>query len=257
VKRAIEVEAKRLTDILENGDIITQQTRSFDAGSNKTFSIRDKEDAEDYRYFPEPDLTPFYFQDDFIDTIRRSIPALQEERIKKYIFELQLSEYDAAVLTEEKTFSDYFEKVIQHTDNYKAIANWMLGPVKSWMNENNKEISEFPVMPPQLAALIDLIDSGRVSFSVASTKIFAQLVNDPSKDPGQIIIDQNLIQQSDVSVLEPVIDQVLIKYADKVMEYKKGKKGLLALFVGEVMKQSKGKADPKITNELLVEKLKS
>jgi aspartyl-tRNA(Asn)/glutamyl-tRNA(Gln) amidotransferase subunit B len=257
VKRAIEAEAKRLVDILENDDIITQQTRSFDADSNKTFSIRDKEDADDYRYFAEPDLTPFYLQDDFIETIRRNIPALQEERIKKYTSELQLSEYDAVVLTEEKTLSDYFEKVIPHTDNYKAIANWMLGPVKSWMNENNKEITEFPIMPQQLAALIDLIDSGKVSFSVASTKIFAQLINDPSKEPEQIIIEQNLIQQSDVSVLEPVIEQVLIKYADKVIEYKKGKKGLLALFVGEVMKQSKGKADPKITNELLVKKLKS
>jgi aspartyl-tRNA(Asn)/glutamyl-tRNA(Gln) amidotransferase subunit B len=257
VKRAIEAEAKRLIDILENGDIITQQTRSFDADSNKTFSIRDKEDADDYRYFAEPDLTPFYLQDDFIETIRRSIPALQEERIKKYTSELQLSEYDAVVLTEEKALSDYFEKVIQHTDNYKAIANWILGPVKSWMNENNKEISEFPIMPRQLAALINLTDSGKVSFSIASTKIFAQLINDSSKEPEQIAIEQNLIQQSDVSVLEPVIEQVLIKYADKVIEYKKGKKGLLALFVGEVMKQSKGKADPKITNELLVEKLKS
>ena len=257
VKRAIDTEAKRLIDILENGGIITQQTRSFDANNGISFAIRDKEDADDYRYFPEPDLTPFNLQDDFIETIRRNIPALQEERIKKYTSALRLSEYDAAVLTEEKAFSDYFENVIQYTDNYKGAANWMLGPVKSWMNENNKEISQFPIQPKQIASLIDLIDSGRISFSAASTKIFSQLINDPSKSPLQIATEENLIQQSDVSILEPVIDQVLIKYADKVKEYKKGKKGLLALFVGEVMRQSKGKADPKITNELLVEKLKS
>jgi aspartyl-tRNA(Asn)/glutamyl-tRNA(Gln) amidotransferase subunit B len=257
VKRAIDTEAKRLIDILENKGTITQQTRSFDANNGISFAIRDKEDADDYRYFPEPDLTPFDLQDDFIETIRRSIPALQEERINKYTSALQLSEYDAAVLTEEKTFSDYFENVIKYTDNYKGAANWMLGPVKSWINENNKEINAFPVQPKQLASLIDLIDSGRISFSAASTKVFSELINYPDKSPLQIATEENLIQQSDVSALEPVIEQVLIKYADKVKEYKKGKKGLLALFVGEVMKQSKGKADPKITNKLLVEKLKS
>jgi aspartyl-tRNA(Asn)/glutamyl-tRNA(Gln) amidotransferase subunit B len=257
VKRAVDVEAKRLMDILEQGGVITQQTRSFDANKEITFSIRDKEDADDYRYFPEPDLTAFNLTDDFIESVRHTIPSLQEERIKKYTSDLQLSEYDAAVLTDEKTVSDYFENIIQYTNNYKASANWMLGPVKSWMNENSKEISEIPIKPAQLAGLIDLVDSGKVSFSVASAKIFLLLMNDPVKDPEQIAIEQNLIQQSDISDLEPVIEQVLIKYADKVMEYKKGKKGLLALFVGEVMKQSKGKANPKITNEMLLEKLKS
>jgi aspartyl-tRNA(Asn)/glutamyl-tRNA(Gln) amidotransferase subunit B len=257
VKKAIDSETKRLIDRLEKGGIITQQTRSFDADRNITFAIRDKEDADDYRYFPEPDLTPIDLQDDFIESIRYSIPALQEERIKKYTSELHLSEYDASVLTEEKAFSDYLENTIQHTNSYKGAANWMLGPVKSWMNENNKEINQFPIETKQLAALIGLVDAGKISFSVASTKIFTQLISNPSKSPEQIATEQNLIQQSDVSALEPVIDKILIKYADKVIEYKKGKKGLLALFVGEVMKQSKGKADPKITNELLVEKLKS
>jgi aspartyl-tRNA(Asn)/glutamyl-tRNA(Gln) amidotransferase subunit B len=224
VKKAIDIEAKRLIDILEKGGVITQQTRSYDADSNITFAIRDKEDADDYRYFPDPDLTPFDLQDNFIETIRRSIPDLQEERIKKYTSKLHLSEYDAAVLTEEKVFSDYFENIIQHTDNYKGAANWMLGPVKSWMNENNKETNQFPIKPGQLAALIGLVDAGKISFSVASTKVFAILLNDPSKKPEQIVTEQNLIQQSDVSVLEPVIEQVLIKYADKVVEYKKGKK---------------------------------
>lgn len=257
VKRAIEIEAKRLIDLVEAGEKIVQQTRSFDANNGTTFSIRDKEDADDYRYFAEPDLTPFHLQDEFIERIRQSIPALPEERIEKYTSALQLSAYDAAVLTEERNFSDYFEQVIQHTKNNKAAANWMSGPVKSWLNENGSEIETFPLSATQLALLINLIDSGKVSFSVASTKIFPELIKNPTKTPEQIATEQNLIQQSDVSSIGPLIDSVLEKFADKVIEYKKGKKGLLALFVGEVMKQSKGKADPKVTNELLLEKLKS
>ena len=132
----------------------------------------------------------------------------------------------------------------------------MHGPIKSWLNENSKEINSFPIPAQQLAEVIQLVDSGKVSFSAASTKLFAQLLENPAKNPEQIAIEENLIQQSDVSHIGPIIDKVLEKFADKVTEYKKGKKGLLALFVGEVMKLSKGKADPKITNELLLEKLK-
>lgn len=257
VKRAIEVESKRLIDILEEGRVIIQQTRSFDANTNTTFAIRDKEDADDYRYFAEPDLTPFHLKDDFIANIRATIPALPEQRVKEYTTRLQLSEYDATVLTEEKSFSDYFENLIRHTANYKSAANWMLGPVKSWLNENNRQPEEFPLSAQQLGSLIELVDTGKVSFSVGSGKIFPQLLANPLLSSAQIAIEQNLIQESDVSAIGPVIDIVLAKFADKVVEYKKGKKGLLALFVGEVIKQSKGKADPKKTSELLLEKLKA
>ncbi|MEO7528206.1 MAG: Asp-tRNA(Asn)/Glu-tRNA(Gln) amidotransferase subunit GatB [Chitinophagaceae bacterium] len=257
VKRAIDVEAKRLIEIIESGGTIQQQTRSFDANAGTTQSIRDKEDADDYRYFPDPDLTPFYLQDEFIEKIKKSIPALPEERIQRYTKELSLSAYDAGVLTEEKIFSDYFEKIILHTTNYKAVANWMLGPVKSWLNENGKEIDEFPLKPEQLVSLISLIEEGKVNFSIASTKIFPELLANPEKEAANIATEQNLLQESDVSAIGPIIDQVLDKFADKVVAYKKGKKGLLALFVGEVMKQTKGKADPTITNEILLEKLKS
>ncbi|HEY6063979.1 MAG TPA: Asp-tRNA(Asn)/Glu-tRNA(Gln) amidotransferase GatCAB subunit B, partial [Chitinophagaceae bacterium] len=208
-------------------------------------------------YFAEPDLTPFHLQDEFIERIRRGIPDLPGQRIKKYTLEFHLSEYDAGVLTEEKPFADYFEQIIFYTTNYKAATNWMLGPVRSWLNENNKEIAEFPVSPGQLASVITMVDTGTISFSAASTKLFSRLLENPDKDPEEIAIEQNLIQQSDESAIGPIIDRVLEKFADKVLEYKKGKKGLLALFVGEVMKQSKGKADPKVTNELLLEKLKS
>ncbi len=257
VKRAIEFEANRLIGMLEKGEIIQQQTRSFNADSGTTFAIRDKEEADDYRYFPEPDLTPFHLQDEFIEKIGKSIPPLSEERIIKYTSELQLSLYDASVLAEEKNTADYFEAIIQHTGNYKAAANWMLGPVRSWLNENGNEISEFPLAPEQIASLIKLTDSESVSFSIASTKLFTLLMSNPGKKAAELAEEHNLLQQSDVSAIGPIIDAVLDKFAAKVIEYKKGKKGLLALFVGEVMKQTKGKADPKITNELLIEKLKS
>ncbi len=255
VKRAIEAEASRLITLLENGETILQQTRGFDADRGVTFATRDKEDADDYRYFAEPDLTPFQLQDEFVESIRKSIPALPEERIQHYISQLQLSVYDATVLAEEKEQANYFETIILHTSNNKAAANWMLGPVRSWLNENGKEIKDFPLQPEQIAALIGLIDSGKVSFSAASAKIFPALLLDSAKTPEQIATAQNLLQESDVSALGPIIELVLEKFAEKVTEYKKGKKGLLALFVGEVMKQSKGKADPKLTNQLLLEKL--
>jgi len=257
VKRAIDFEARRLIDMLETGATILQQTRSFDATNGITFGTRDKEDADDYRYFPDPDLTPFHLKDDYIESIRLSIPALQEERVAKYTSAWHLSEYDAHVLTEEKETANYFEEIIKYSSGYKAAANWMLGPVRSWLNENNKGIHEFPLGPEKIAGLIQLVDSGKLSFTVASGKLFSYLLANPSKDPQQIAIEQNLIQQSDVSSLEPLIDEILNKHAEKVKEYKKGKKGLLSLFVGEVMKRSKGKADPRVTNEILLEKLKS
>jgi aspartyl-tRNA(Asn)/glutamyl-tRNA(Gln) amidotransferase subunit B len=181
---------------------------------------------------------------------------LQEERIQKYISQYALSEYDARVLTEEKAFADYFEQLLaQKTIKPKSAANWLSGPVKSWLNENNREIHDFPLPAAQMIRLIELVDAGKLSFSIASSRLFSILLQHPEKDPEQIAAEQNLIQQSDSSQLEPVIDEVLEKHAAKVAEYKKGKKGLLSLFVGEVMKQSKGQADPKITNEILLKKL--
>jgi aspartyl-tRNA(Asn)/glutamyl-tRNA(Gln) amidotransferase subunit B len=256
-KRAVETEAERLIDLLEKGENIIQQTRGFDAGNGTTYAIRDKEDADDYRYFPEPDLTPFQLEDEFIETVRNTIPMLHEERIRKYVSDYKLSEYDAVVLTEEKSFSDYFEQIIQYTTDYKAAANWMAGPVKSWLNENNLAIESFPLQAEKLSALIQLVNSNKLSFSAASTKLFNVLLKDSSKEPVQLATELNLLQESNASAIEPIVDQVISKYADKVNEYKKGKKGLMGLFVGEVMKLSKGKADPKLTNDLLIEKLNS
>jgi aspartyl-tRNA(Asn)/glutamyl-tRNA(Gln) amidotransferase subunit B len=266
VKRAIEAEAKRLVDILEHGGTIVQQTRGFDANTGTSFAIREKEDADDYRYFPEPDLSPFHLQDEFIERIRRSIPELPEEKMKRYVSALQISEYDASVITEEKTFADYFETVISFLPSprsgegqgmRKASANWMLGPVKAWLNENNKDISDFPLSPEKLAEVIELTNAGKISFSAASGKLFAHLLQYPEKNAASAVKELNLLQESDLSAILLLVDAVIQKFADKVVGYKKGKKGLLAFFAGEVMKRSKGKADPKIVNELLLDKLKS
>jgi len=265
VKIAIEYEAARLITLLEKGDTIQQQTRSFDATNGTTFAIRDKEDAEDYRYFPEPDLTPFDLTDELIASIKASLPVLQQERIKKYISIYQLSEYDAAALTEEKDFSNYFEQLIQSNNangskvgiKPKSAANWMLGPVRTWLNAENKNIDEFPVSPSKFCLLIKMVEENKLSFSAASSKLFSVLVDDPETDPLQQASKMNLLMDSNSDYILPIADAVLLQFEDKVKEYRKGKKGLLALFVGEVIKRSKGKADPKIVNEILNQKLNS
>ncbi|HRF23742.1 MAG TPA: Asp-tRNA(Asn)/Glu-tRNA(Gln) amidotransferase GatCAB subunit B, partial [Chitinophagaceae bacterium] len=256
VKRAIEAEATRLIEILESGGHVQQQTRSYDAGSNTTFAIRDKEDADDYRYFPEPDLTPFHLSEAFIENIKNQIPTLPQEKAQHFIHSYQLSEADAQWLAAEKDIAEYFEQIANHTKNYKAAANWIQGPIQTWMNENEKEINAFPISPAALASLIQLIDDGQISYSAASGKLFDTLIKTPDTAPGIIAKNLDLIQQSNADELTPVVDKVLEKFADKVVAYQKGKKGLLALFTGEVMKLTKGKADPKIVTKILNEKLK-
>jgi len=257
VKRAVEFESKRMIEMLEQGSQIMQQTRSFDADSGTTFSIRDKEDADDYRYFPDPDLTKFSLTDEFIDAVRKSIPELQRDRIKRYVSEYHLTVYDATVLTEDKRFAEYFEKVAGGGAKFKTAANWILGPVKSWLNEHNTEIDQFPLAPGKLAGVIKMVEDGKLSYSIASTKLLQELLKDPGREATEIAEEKNWSLDSNIDNIEHLIEQVLNKFPDKVKEFKKGKKGLISLFVGEVMKLSKGKADPKMTNDILSEKLKS
>lgn len=266
VKRAVEYEAARMINLLESGEPVIQQTRSFDAGAGTTFAIRDKEEADDYRYFPEPDLTPFNLTIEFIESIKETVPALQEERVKKYTSLYHLSENDALALTDEKKFADYFEKLVSCLPSPsgeglevrpKSLANWMLGPVKSWVNENNKKIEEFPLPATSLVKLVKLVEDNKLSFTAASSKVFPLMIDNPGSDVLQLATQLNLLKESNSGYILPIVENVLLKFDDKVKEYKKGKKGLLALFVGEVMRRSKGKADPKMVNDILLEKLKS
>jgi aspartyl-tRNA(Asn)/glutamyl-tRNA(Gln) amidotransferase subunit B len=255
VKRAIEIEAKRLMEMIEAGESIQQQTRSFDADKNITFALRTKEEANDYRYFPDPDLTPFDLNNDFIDGIRRTIPPLAEELQQKYILQYGLSEYDAQQVTDEKDLADYFEEILQHTSNAKAAANWLNGPVRSYLNEKGISIRGIGLTPVTLAKLIGIIDQGLIGFSAAASRLFPALLLNLLAEPLNLAKEMNLLQDSSEDNLLPLVEAVLAKYPEKVNEYRKGKKGLMGLFVGEVMKMSKGKADPKLTNQLLEEKL--
>jgi aspartyl-tRNA(Asn)/glutamyl-tRNA(Gln) amidotransferase subunit B len=255
VKRAIEHEVQRLIVIVEKGEKVIQETRSFDANNGTTFSLRSKEEADDYRYFPDPDLTPFNITDEFLKSIQSSIPALPEELEKKYTEVFHLSAADAAVICSDKEQADFFEAVIKHSNNYKSVANWLMGPVKSYTNEKSIELTDFPLCAKQIAQLIQLVDDGKVNFGVASSKIFNALIEAPTKEPLQIATELNLIQESDSSLVETWVDEVLAKMPDKIKEYKSGKKNLIGLFVGEVKKISKGKADMQIVNKLLADKL--
>ena len=254
IKKAIDVEIERMIHLAENGGIITQQTRSFDATNDTTFSIRDKEEANDYRYFADPDLAPFHLTAPFIQKIQTSLPALPQQLSKKYQNELGLSEYDASQLCDEKSTSDYFQSTIQFTNNYKAVANWILGPIRNYLNETNASFETIALSPETLADLIKLIEDGKVNFSVASSKILPVLMKE-NKSPITIAQELNILQVSDTNELENWVNQAIASMPEKVNEYKKGKKGLIGLFVGEVKKLSKGKADPKIVTTLLEQKL--
>lgn len=255
VKRAIDLEVNRLIDIVESGEKILQQTRSYDADKNTSFSLRSKEDADDYRYFADPDLTPFNITDQFLQRVKDALPALPQELENKYISVFNLPVYDAQVICSDKDLVNFFEQIIVFTTNYKAAVNWLMGPVKSYLNEKNMEIINFPLSPQKMSALIELVDEGKVNFSVASSKIFTALLSEPLKEPAQIALELNLLQTNDTSSVEAWVEEVLAKMPDKVKEYKSGKKGLIGLFVGEVKKISKGKADMAMVNKLLAEKL--
>ena len=255
VKHAIQHEIERMIQVVESGGKITQQTRSFDATNDTTFSIRDKEEANDYRYFAEPDLAPFLLSETFIESVQNSLPALPQALQQMYQQDLGLSEYDASQLCMEKDVADYYETLIQHTGNYKAAANWMNGPVKHYLHEHKIALTDFSLQPHQLADLLKLVEEGKVNFSVASTKLFPLLVNSNDSTALQLATALNLLQVSDSKELETWVQMTIDKMPDKVKEYQKGKKGLIGLFVGEVKKLSKGKADPKVVTELLERKL--
>ncbi len=251
VQRAIDFEIKRQIDEIEAGREISQDTRSFDANTGTTSLLRSKEMANDYRYFPEPDLQPVIVTQEYIDIIRKQLPPLPNELFKKYTDTLSLSEYDAGVITDTKEIALYFEEMLHFTANYKSAANWLMGPIKSYLNENAISIDKFPLKPTTIAQLIELIDSGKVNTTIATQKIYPKMMEDVSKTPSQIAQENNWIQESDNNALNEYIKVALAKYPEKIVEYKNGKVTLLALFMGEVMKLSKGKADPKVTTELV------
>ncbi len=254
IKKAIEFEIDRLTDLVEAEETIIQQTRSFDANNDTTFAIRDKEDANDYRYFPDPDLAPFQLTDHYIHTIKETIPALPNQLKQEWKTSLGLSDYDVEQLTENKEEADFYAQWISSTIHYKAAVNWILGPIREYLNETGKTYPSLIESIPQLNELLDLVETNQLSFSNATGKVFKGIIG-TKKKAIQFAEEHQLVQNNSSDQISLWIDQILAANPEKVQEYKKGKKGLIGLFVGEVKKISKGQADPKMTTQLLEQKL--
>lgn len=254
-RRAIEYEVNRQIQIVEAGGTVEQQTLHFDPETGITSPLRSKEDAHDYRYFPEPDLPPVVILPEYLEAIQLSLPALPWQLVEQFTTEYGLSDYDAHLLTEQKETASFFIELCNKTTNYKASANLIINKILPYLKENNLVISQFPNSFKTLADFIQLIDSEKVSSSNAYQRIFPELIAQPDRSPEDIAKDLNLIQTDDTDFLIKIVEDIITKYPEKVKEYQKGKKGLLGFFVGEVMKQSKGKAEPKKTNALLLERL--
>jgi aspartyl-tRNA(Asn)/glutamyl-tRNA(Gln) amidotransferase subunit B len=255
VQRAIDHEIKRQIEAIENGEKIYQETRTFDALKGKTLVMRTKEGASDYRYFPEPDLPPLHITQQFIDSVKAQMPALPKELFEKFTKTYQLNDYDATVLTDNRETAEYFEAVLKHTGNIKAAANWVMVQVRGYLNEQAIDIADFVLQPAKIAEIIALVDEGKISNSAASQKVFPAMLTEHHKSALEIAEALNVMQQSDSGELQKWIDEAIARFPDKVTEYKAGKVSLVGLFMGEVMKLSKGKADPKVANQLVKDTL--
>lgn len=253
VKQAIEHEIERQIDLIEDGGTIVQETRLFDPNSGKTRSMRGKEEAHDYRYFPDPDLVPLVIDDAWVQRVRGELPELPEQKIMRFTNEYGIPAYDAEVLTASRPLAEYYEECVTLNGNGKAVSNWVMGELTRALNDSGASIDRCPVTPRLLAELLKLIDSGTISGKIAKT-VFDEMWRS-GKEPGKIVEEQGLIQVSDSGAIEAIIDEILARETGQVAEYRSGKEKLFGFFVGQVMKASKGKANPALVNELLLKKL--
>lgn len=251
VQKAIEFEINRQIELVEKGIIVEQDTRSYDALKNTTISMRSKEAANDYRFFPEPDLLPITVDEKQIEAIKAEMPALPRDLFLKYTKEFGLSEYDASNITDTKEIALFYDEMISFTKNYKGAANLLMGDVKSFLNEKGLEMNEFPISAKTLSELIAIIDEGKISSTISSQKVFPALIENPNDSPIKIAERLNLIQDSDEDSILEYINQVIKNNPDEADRYKNGDKKLTGFFMGQLMKISKGKADPKAANQLM------
>lgn len=257
IKKAIDVEIKRMINLATNNQAIVQETRSYDAAANSTFSMRVKEDADDYRYFPEPDLPPVKISTAFLDKLKKEMPELPLAKMKKYSTEYNLSDYDAERLCADKKVAIYFEDVVKYSTNYKAIANWITGPLMQYLNDRKLDFTRDALAAKKLAEIIVLVEENKMNFSTAASKLLTYLMEHKNVDTLKAASTQGWLQINDTDELENWINIVLESMPGKVKEYQKGKKGLIGMMMGEVKKLSKGKADPAMTIKILEEKLKT
>jgi len=249
IQKALQYEVKRQIKALESGERIVQETRLWDEKRESTYPMRSKEEAHDYRYFPEPDLLPLVVDKRWIEEIRNTIPELPDRRRERFIREYGLSEYDAGVLTAEKPLADYFEQVVRLYDNAKAVTNWVMVELLGRLNAANREIEESPVSPGQLAELLKLIEKGTISGKIAKT-VFDEMFN-TGKNPQIIIKEKKLVQITDEKVIKNIVEEVLKENPGAIEEYRKGKEKALGHLVGQVMKKTQGKANPQLVNRIL------
>ena len=254
ITRAIEYEVDRQIDVLEDGGKIEQETLRWDEVSGKTFSMRDKEDAQDYRYFPDPDLVAINLSDEYIENIKNNLPELPESRKERYLKEYKLSEKDASIITSSKYLSDLFEGAIKECNNPKAVSNWIISDISRILNETEMDPIEIPFDSKQLGKLVILIDKGTISSSIGK-KVLEELFENP-KDPEEIIKEKGWIQISDEGAIKEVVMKVLEANPQSIADYKAGKDRALGFLVGQAMKETKGKANPKMLNEMFLEELK-
>ena len=253
MQQAIEYEAKRQIEIIEEGGTIDQQTRLFDTKKIETRSMRSKEDAHDYRYFPDPDLLPLVLEQSFVDKIKNSLPELPDEKKIRLMNDFDLSSYDASIVVSDRDISEYYEEVAKDSD-YKLAANWMIVELFGVLNKEGKEIKDSPVSAKNLSKLINLIKNNTISGKIAKT-VFEEMVKN-NEDPEKIVNEKGMKQQSDPEELKKIIDTILKNNEDKVEQFKAGKDKLFGFFVGEVMKNTQGKGNPKLINDILKQQLK-
>lgn len=253
VEKAIDYEIRRQQAVLEDGGRVIQETRLWNPDKNKTVSMRGKEEAHDYRYFPDPDLLPLVIDDAWIDEVKENLPELPEEKKKRFVTEYRLPEYDASVLTSARELADYFEICLETFPKPKPVSNWIMGSLLALLNSEGKAIKDSPVSAPDLAELLKLVDEDMISGKTAKD-VFDEMAK-TGKAPKQIVEEKGLVQMSDQSDIEGVVSQVLSASPEEVEAYRNGKKKLMGFFVGQVMKKTKGRANPKMVNELLGKKL--
>ena len=255
VEKALEYEIQRQVRILKEGGRIIQETRLWDSETGKTVSMRTKEEAHDYRYFPEPDLVPIVVEKEWIEEIRKSLPELPDTKKERFISEYALPEYDADFLVSEKAMAEWFEEAVRLGGQPKTVANWIQGDLMRLLNEDNKSIEECPIRPEQLVGMLKLIENGTISGKIAKT-VFDEMYK-TARGAEEIVKEKGLVQISDSSVIERAVDEVISKHPAEVERYRAGEEKLLGFFVGQVMKATKGKANPQIVNDLLRKRLHS
>ena len=254
LERAIEYEVERQKEILEDGGHVVQETRTWDDAQGMTFSMRSKEEAHDYRYFPEPDLAPIIIDDAWIERARKALPELPDARKERLIKEKGLQEYDAELLVADKKMAEYFDAAIEGVEDVKGVANWMLGDVSAYLNANNCTISEFPISAKHLGEMVNLIKKGVLSSKLAK-KVFAEMLKS-DKAPSVLVKELGLEQVSDAGAIQAMVDEVIAANPQSVADFKAGKDKAIGFLVGQIMKKSRGKANPGMVNQLIIKTIK-